>query len=118
MQGSSGWGDAMVIVPWALYQLYGDRDILSELWPNMLGWVRYAAESARTKRFPARAEARPEPAPHEHYLWDGGFHWGEWTEPDHRDTKFWEIDQGHVGTAYLHHSASLLARNRPATRPR
>jgi alpha-L-rhamnosidase len=110
MQGSGGWGDAMVIVPWALYQLYGDTDILSELWPNMLGWVRYAAKSARTKRFPARAEARPDPAPHEQYLWDGGFHWGEWTEPDHRDTKFWEIDQGHVATAYLRHSASLLAR--------
>ena len=21
------------------------------------------------------------PAPHEQYLWDGGFHWGEWLEP-------------------------------------
>lgn len=109
MQGSSGWGDAMVMVPWELYQLYGDEDTVSTLWPNMLRWVEYAAGSARTKRFPGRAEARPIPGSHEQYLWDGGFHWGEWTEPDQGDTKFWAIDQGHVATAYLHRSAALLA---------
>ena len=38
-------------------------------------------ESARTKRHAGRQDARPESAPHEQYLWDGGFHWGEWLEP-------------------------------------
>ncbi len=110
IQGSSGWGDAVVMVPWELYRVYGDREVLEELWPAMVRWVEYAAVCARTKRNADRAAARPEPAPHEEYLWDGGFHWGEWTEPGGIGDPFWGIDQGHVGTAFLHHSASLLAR--------
>ena len=65
---------------------------------------------ARTKRNADRAAARPQPAPHEEFLWDGGFHWGEWTEPGGIGDPFWGIDQGHVGTAFLHHTALLLAR--------
>ena len=37
--------------------------------------------AARSKRHASRVEQRPEPAPHEEYLWDGGWHWGEWCEP-------------------------------------
>jgi alpha-L-rhamnosidase len=93
-----------------LYRVYGDRDLLAEFWPAMVRWVDYAATRARTLRYAARAEARPDPAPHEEYLWDGGFHWGEWLEPGGIDEPFWAVDQGHVGTAFLHHSARLLAR--------
>ena len=111
LQGSSGWGDAIVMVPWELYRVYGDRDLLAEFWPAMARWVDYAATRARTLRYPARAAARPDPAPHEEYLWDGGFHFGEWLEPgDIISERFWAVDQGHVGTAFLHHSARLLAR--------
>jgi alpha-L-rhamnosidase len=110
IQGSSGWGDAVVMVPWELYRWYDDRQVLEELWPAMVRWVEFAAGRARSLRFSGRAEARPEPAPHEQYLWDGGFHWGEWTEPGGIGDPFWGMDQGHVGTAFLHHSAGLLAR--------
>jgi len=57
--GSAGWGDASVLVPWELYRLYGDRGILAEMLPTMKQWVGFAAHSARTKRHPARAAARP-----------------------------------------------------------
>ncbi|MBR3232176.1 MAG: family 78 glycoside hydrolase catalytic domain, partial [Lachnospiraceae bacterium] len=30
LQGSAGWGDACVLVPWALYQAYGREEILEE----------------------------------------------------------------------------------------
>ncbi|MET0901893.1 MAG: family 78 glycoside hydrolase catalytic domain [Acidimicrobiales bacterium] len=108
--GSAGWGDAAVIVPWELYQRFGDREILEETWPMMRLWLEYAAGAARTKRHPARAEARPTPAPHEAFLWDGGWHWGEWCEPDNDGEPFYSADQGSVATAYLHHSAALAAR--------
>ena len=112
MLGSAGWGDACVIVPWELHRLYGDEAILAELWPTMVGWLDYAATSARTKRHPGRAERHPAPAPHEAFLWDGGWHWGEWREPhgDGDAEPFWSADQGHVATAYLHHTAALAAR--------
>ena len=82
LQGSAGWGDAIVMVPWEMYRVYGDDGVLAELWPAMVRWVDYAAHAARSNRSArARAAARPDPAPHEAYLWDGGFHWGEWFEP-------------------------------------
>ncbi len=111
LQGSSGWGDAVVIVPWELWRAYGDDGVLSELWPSMVGWLDYAATMARTRRHPGREADRPVPLPHEAFLWDGGFHWGEWTEPGVDDVAAeLSSDQGSVGTAYLCRSATLAAR--------
>ena len=111
LQGSSGWGDAVVIVPWELWRAYGDDGVLSELWPSMVGWLDYAATMARTRRHPSREARRPAPLPHEAFLWDGGFHWGEWTEPGVDDMAAeLSSDQGSVGTAYLYRSATLAAR--------
>jgi alpha-L-rhamnosidase len=107
MQGAAGWGDAVVMVPWDLSRIYGDQDVLAEVWPAMVRWVDYAANAARNGRAAERVAARPEPAPHEDYLWDTGFHWGEWLEPAGHE---WKADQGDVATAFLHHSAALLAR--------
>jgi alpha-L-rhamnosidase len=95
------------MVPWEQYRAYGDRGVLAELWPAMVRWIDYAATAARTGRAPDRVAARPEPEPHEAYLWDTGFHWGEWLEPGESG---WVPDQGHVATAFLHHSAALVAR--------
>ncbi|MET0909779.1 MAG: family 78 glycoside hydrolase catalytic domain, partial [Ilumatobacteraceae bacterium] len=108
--GSAGWGDASVLVPWELYRLYGDRGILDEMWPTMKRWLGYAAHSARTKRHATRTAARPTALPHEAFLWDGGWHWGEWCEPIADSAEPWyAADQGHVATAYLHRSASIAA---------
>jgi alpha-L-rhamnosidase len=110
LQGSSGWGDAVVIVPWELWRAYGDADVLSELWPSMVRWLDYAATMARTRRHPSRVAERPEPAEHEAFLWDGGFHWGEWLEPGEDIVQSLSQDQGSVATAYLRRSATLAAR--------
>jgi len=109
-QGSSGWGDAIVMVPWELWRAYGDAGVLAELWPHMVAWVDFASMTARTQRHPSRAEARPQPLPHEEFLWDGGYHWGEWLEPGDVAGQHMHQDHGAVGTAFLHHSAQLLAR--------
>ena len=111
LQGSAGWGDAAVIVPWELYRAYGDLDLVDELWPLMAGWVDFAAGRAREERRPERVEARPEPADHEVFLWDTGFHWGEWCEPGGNDLRATLADDiGHLATAYLHRSSDLLSR--------
>lgn len=111
LQGSAGWGDAIVIVPWLQYQLYGDDAILAELWPAAVKWVRFAARLAQQRRHASRVERNPTPLPHEEFLWDGGWHWGEWCEPEGTGGEpFWSADQGHVATAYLHLSTRLLSR--------
>ena len=39
--GSTGWGDAIVIIPWQLYLHYGDRSVLRECFPAMRRWLDY-----------------------------------------------------------------------------
>jgi alpha-L-rhamnosidase len=37
--GSSGWGDAAVVVPWAMYEATGNISILSKQYSSMKKWV-------------------------------------------------------------------------------
>jgi alpha-L-rhamnosidase len=39
--GSTGWGDAIVIIPWQLYLHYGDKAVLAENFPAMVKWLDY-----------------------------------------------------------------------------
>ena len=113
LNGSAGWGDVVVSAPWDLYEAYGDTSLLRETWGPMTAWVRFAAAAAAGGRHPARAAARPDPAAHERYLWDTGFHWGEWLEPGVVVTDFaafTRADKSEVATAYLHRSAATMVR--------
>ena len=85
LTGSAGWGDAAVIVPWTLYQCYGDIGILEEQYESMRTWVEYERAHARDVNWSkviypgywfdrARQERQP-------YIWDTRYHWGEWLEP-------------------------------------
>jgi alpha-L-rhamnosidase len=107
--GSAGWGDAAVIVPWELWRRTGDVSILAESFPAMQRWVDFAARAAAGGRHPDRVAARPDALPHEQYLWDTGFHFGEWLEPGIAPNPDPRIDHGIVATAFLHRSAHLLA---------
>ena len=41
--GAPGWADAIVIVPWTLYEAYGDAQLLARYYPHMQAWVEYVA---------------------------------------------------------------------------
>jgi alpha-L-rhamnosidase len=113
LEGSAGWGDAAVLVPWAMWRAYGDRRLLEEQWPSMTAWVEYQARTAREMRHQSRIDRSATPRPHEQYLWDTGFHWGEWTQPDVDDADhFQHLDRDFaiIATAYFSRSAATLAR--------
>ncbi|WP_033283514.1 family 78 glycoside hydrolase catalytic domain [Streptomyces sp. NRRL F-525] len=123
MTGSAGWGDAVVAVPWELYESYGDREVLAENWAAMVRWVEWTLTAARTLRHQSRVERSAEPLPHEQYVWDGTFHWGEWTEPKEKaadgtpidpvkdnPVAWFTADKGEIGTAFLYRSTATLAR--------
>lgn len=40
-ESTPAWGDAGVIVPWVLWQEYGDRDLLARQYPSMVKWVQF-----------------------------------------------------------------------------
>jgi len=59
------WSDVAVSLPWALYQEYGDLDILRTAYPSMTAFIR-EAEAALDKDG----------------LWGSGFQFGDWLDPD------------------------------------
>jgi alpha-L-rhamnosidase len=113
VNGSAGWGDAIVMVPWELYLATGDIGILAENWEAMKRWVNFVRTTAESNRHADRAAASPTPAPHEQYLWDTGFHWGEWMEPDGPEPDLFgarSADHGIVATAYYRNTTALMAK--------
>lgn len=122
MTGSAGWGDAIVSVPWTMWTTYGDVSVLADNWDAMCRWVQWALSVARTQRHPSRSQRSPQPSPHEEFIWDASFHWGEWLEPAgrmpdgrlvnpvHENPFAWfTADKSEVATAYLFQSVSRLA---------
>lgn len=108
LQGSSGWGDACVLVPWALYEAYGDKTILAENYSMMVSWLSFVEERAKKTRLQNLRN------PYKKYLVDEGFHFGEWLEPDvsSMDTmkKNMMLGAPEVATAYYYQSARLVSR--------
>lgn len=108
LQGSSGWGDACILVPWALYEAYGDKTILEENYEMMVSWLSFVENRAKDTR------EQNQTNPWKEYLVDQGFHFGEWLEPDvsSMDTmkKNMQFGAPEVATAYYHKSADLVAR--------
>jgi alpha-L-rhamnosidase len=113
IEGSAGWGDAAVHVPWVLYRTTGDTSVLAAQYDSMRAWVEYAAEKAATGRHQSRVARSPVAAAHERYIWDSGWHFGEWLEVgetlEDAIAAAMVADHGPVATAYLYRSASELA---------
>jgi alpha-L-rhamnosidase len=87
------WSDASVWVPWTLFQAYGDPSVLARQYDSMCAHLRRAA----TKVSPSG-------------LWDGGFQFGDWLDPDAPPDQPWraKADPGVVATACLHRTARIL----------
>ena len=112
LEGSAGWGDAAVVVPWVLWKMYGDRSVLEDQWESMKAWVDYQAGRARKTHWVRWFK----PNPYRRYTWDTKYHWGEWLEPDTPLRKatagiFRRIifSEPEVATAYFAYSSGLLA---------
>ncbi|MBN1185753.1 MAG: family 78 glycoside hydrolase catalytic domain [Bacteroidales bacterium] len=48
---TSGWSDAVTVVPWNMYLAYGDKEILSDMYDNMKSWVDYMTNNSRDHLF-------------------------------------------------------------------
>ncbi len=49
--GSSGWGDAAVIIPWDIYKFTGDITVLEESYESAKKWVAYYQSKVRKQPF-------------------------------------------------------------------
>jgi alpha-L-rhamnosidase len=90
---SAGWADVAVIVPWAVYQAYGDKRILEDQYASMKAWVEYMRRQAGNN-----------------YIWNNGFSFGDWlafatTDSDYPGAT---TDKDFIQTAYFARSTDLL----------
>jgi len=68
--GSTGWGDAITVIPWQHYLHYGDATVLKECFPTMLRWLDYLWNISDG------------PIIHPANKWFGeGFTFGDWLQP-------------------------------------
>ncbi|WP_049575176.1 glycoside hydrolase family 78 protein [Nonomuraea sp. SBT364] len=95
VEPAAAWGDAAVVVPWVLYERFGDLEVLRAQYPSMTAWVDQIAGLAGDK-----------------HLWDEGFQFGDWLDPTAPPERPFEArtDPALVATAYLALSARLLSR--------
>ncbi|MGC1265569.1 MAG: glycoside hydrolase family 78 protein [Candidatus Acidiferrum sp.] len=92
---AAGWADVAVVVPWTVYQSFGDKRILAVQYPSMKAWVEYMRRQAGDR-----------------YLWNTGFAFGDWlafatTDSDYPGAT---TDKDLIQTAYFARSTELLAK--------
>jgi alpha-L-rhamnosidase len=93
---AAAWGDVAVILPWNLYQRFGDLDVLQAQYPSMKAWVDQLIGLAGDR-----------------HLWEAGFQFGDWVDPDSPPDLPGKAkaDPDLVASAYLYRSTSLLAQS-------
>ena len=91
---SAGWGDCATIIPWQLYQIYGDKAVLEENFSLMCGWVEYLHG------------AGDDPD-----LWLGGHHYGDWLAMDAGEDELeGATSYDLIASAYYVYSLSLVVK--------
>jgi alpha-L-rhamnosidase len=91
--GAAGWADAGIIVPWTIYQNYGDTRILEVQYESMKSWINYLKKQAG-----------------ESFIWSKGVGYGDWlafatTKSDYPGAT---TDKDLIGTSYYYYSTSLM----------
>lgn len=104
LAGSVGWGDACILVPYAMYQYTGDVFVLKENYHMMKKWYTYLEDRAEQKPLKKLFSKNP----YEKYTIDAGIDYGEWCEPG-VGTEAMRDPNKSIGTAYLYYSGKLLA---------
>lgn len=104
--GATGWADAVAIIPWTVYQMYGEKGILEDCYPALVKWIGYMQARAGSD-----------------YLWTGDDHFGDWlafatTRSDYPGAT---TEKDLLATAYFYYTTSLAAKmagilNKPADR--
>jgi alpha-L-rhamnosidase len=92
---AAAWGDAATIVPWTMYERFGDTAVLDRQFESMRAWVDFV-----------RAKAG------ERLLWPEEFQLGDWLDPDAPPDQPWraKTDAVLVATAYFARSAQIVSR--------
>ena len=96
--GSCVWGDAATFIPNVLYDYFGDAEVIETYYPLMKDWVDYIR--------------RGDEANGNHYLFDYGFHFGDWLALDGATDQSVKggTDDYYIASCYYYASAGIVSR--------
>ena len=94
--GAAVWGDAATLIPWRLYQFYGDKAMLEEQYPVMKAWVDYEYERTKENEIP--------------YLWQNDRQLGDWLALDNGNINnpIGKTDSGLIASVYHYWSTKMV----------
>jgi len=94
----SVWSDAATIIPWNVYNFYGDKQLLSQHFPIMEGYVGKLIESDDKNGG--------------HRLWDYGFHLGDWLSQDGSSPSALKgaTDEHFIASVYYYTSVNVVSK--------
>lgn len=87
-----GWSDAITIIPYEMYETYGDESILRDTFSAMKKWVEYVRRRGNNQ-----------------YLWEGDNHFGDWLALDNvygESVGATNLDL--LATAFYAHSTDII----------
>lgn len=107
--GSSGWCDAIAIIPEKLLERYDNPEALKKYYDSMKKFADYDLKRAKESTRPEYLNN-----PYKDYVLDHGFHFGEWLEPgDKQLTIIQDIMKNgapEVTTAYLYNTCRIVSK--------
>lgn len=102
---SVGWADAIYLLPYRFYKMYGDRQILVDCYPAMKKYADYMVQNTGYKN-----KKQGKNDPNKKYVFEKGFHLGEWLEPEEfvevitaeTSSSMTKVSRLEEATAYFH----------------
>ena len=92
--GAACWSDCATIIPWTMYEVYGDLKILEDQYESMRGWIEYIRGKSPN------------------FLWQSGYQYGDWLALDKEEgsDRTGATDKYLVATAFYAYSTELVRR--------
>ena len=92
--GAAVWGDAATIIPWNMYQIYGDPAILRQNYPAMKSWVEWIRRNSSSDQ-----------------LWTGTFQFGDWLALDGENPALptGKTEEDFIASVYYYYSSIIVS---------
>ncbi|RYE16873.1 MAG: alpha-L-rhamnosidase, partial [Sphingobacteriales bacterium] len=91
--GATGWSDVSTIIPWQMYEIYGDKQVLTDQYASMQAWVGYMIKHTNANG-----------------LFAYGDHFGDWLSyrPGNDSGTDAVTDKYEIAQCFFAHSTQLL----------
>jgi len=94
--GAAIWGDAATIIPWNMYDKYGDDAILKQNYSSMKSWVDWIHQNVQKSG---------------KNLWTGSFQFGDWLSLDSENPAVpnGKTDEDFIASIYYYYSTWIVS---------